>query len=287
MSAERVVSDLPLLRIRDLRVAFAASEVVHGVDLEVRAGEVLALVGESGSGKSVTAQSVLRLLDHAGVRYPSGSIMVNGQEVLSMSPAELCQLRGRQVGMVFQEPQTALNPVLTIAAQIEEALELHTGLGAEARRARALELLHQVGLTEAQRRLDQYPHELSGGMRQRVCLAIALACNPPLLIADEPTTALDVTVQAQILHLLRQLQQSRGLGVLFITHDLALVAGLADRVAVMRHGRVLESGPTVQVFAQPQHAYTQALLGCRPSLAHAVSVAGQRRRLPTVPDDPS
>jgi ABC-type dipeptide/oligopeptide/nickel transport system ATPase component len=272
----------PLLVIDDLHVTFRTrertTEAVKGLSFTVAPGEVLALVGESGSGKSVTAMSVMRLLEEPPATYPRGGITWKGENVLAMDARRLLRLRGGEVGMIFQEPMTALNPTWTCGAQVDEALELHTTLDAAGRRARTIELFKAVGIPEPTRRADQYPHELSGGMRQRVCIAMALACDPPLLIADEPTTALDVTIQAQILDLLRRLQRERGMAVLFITHDLGIVHDLADRVVVMRHGVRLEEGPVKQVFADPQHAYTRALLACRPRLG------APRQRLPTVDD---
>jgi peptide/nickel transport system ATP-binding protein len=195
-----------------------------------------------------------------------------------MNPARLRKLRGGEIGMIFQEPMTALNPTWTCGAQVTEALELHTTLDAASRKARAIELFNQVGIPQPQTRFDQYPHELSGGMRQRICISIALACGPQLLIADEPTTALDVTIQAQILDLIKRLQRERGMAVLFITHDLGVVAELADRVILMRHGQVVEQGPVAEIFANPKHPYTKGLLACRPRLGV------KRDRLPTVDD---
>ena len=260
----------PLLAIEDLRVQFRLRDrvvdAVKGLSFTIAPGEVVALVGESGSGKSVTAMSAMRLLQEPPATYPAGRILWRGEDVLRASTDRLRRLRGGEIGMIFQEPMTALNPTWTCGDQVMEALELHTPLDPAGRRTRALELFHQVGLPEAERRLDQYPHELSGGMRQRVCIAMALACGPELLIADEPTTALDVTIQAQILELLKRLQKERQLAVLFITHDLGVVAEFADRVVLMRHGEKVEEGPVREVFAAPKHAYTKGLLACRPRL---------------------
>jgi ABC-type microcin C transport system duplicated ATPase subunit YejF len=267
-----------LLRFEDLRVAFDANEVVHGLTFAIAPGEVVALVGESGSGKSVSAMSALRLLPEPPARYPGGAIRWGDEDVLRMDARRLRRLRGGEIGIIFQEPMTALNPTMTAGRQVEEALEVHTALDAAARRARIVELFAAVGIPQPESRLSAYPHEMSGGQRQRVCIAMALACEPKLLIADEPTTALDVTIQAQILDLLRRLRAERGLAILFITHDLGLVRDLADRVVVMRHGRAVEQGPVADVFAAPQHAYTRGLLACRPSLARRVA------RLPTVAD---
>lgn len=273
---------MDLLAVDDLQVTFHSrqrtTQAVRGLSFAVGAGEVVALVGESGSGKSVTALSVLRLLDQPPAAL-AGAIRFRGEDVLTMDRRRLLRLRGGEIGMVFQEPMTALNPTWTCGAQVDEALELHSALPAAGRRARTVELFRLVGIPEPARRADQYPHELSGGMRQRVCIAMALACNPPLLIADEPTTALDVTIQAQILDLLRRLQRERGMAVLFITHDLGIVRELADRVVVMRHGQAVESGPVAEVFASPRHPYTRALLACRPRLG-----AARGGRLPTVDD---
>jgi peptide/nickel transport system ATP-binding protein len=272
----------PLLRFDDLHVSFVTSqrttEAVRGVSFEVGEGEVVALVGESGSGKSVSSMSCLRLLQEPPATYPGGRILWQGEDILRMTPARLRTLRGGQIGMIFQEPMTALNPTWTCGEQVEEALELHTDLDRPARRTRVIELFRQVGIPQPETRYEQYPHELSGGMRQRICISIALACEPKLLIADEPTTALDVTIQAQILDLIKRLQRERGMAVLFITHDLGVVAELADRVVLMRHGQVVEQGPVAQIYANPTHPYTKGLLACRPRL-------GVRRdRLPTVDD---
>jgi ABC-type dipeptide/oligopeptide/nickel transport system ATPase component len=272
-----------LLRIAGLTVEFRTRErtvrAVKGLDLAVEAGQVVALVGESGSGKSVTAQAVMRLLPQPPAVL-GGAIRwgVDGENILDMSDGRLRQLRGGEVGMIFQEPMTSLNPTWTCGAQVEEALELHGVADAAQRRVRALQLFREVGIPDPDRRLDQYPHELSGGMRQRVCIAMALACSPKLLIADEPTTALDVTIQAQIIDLLKALRRDRGMAVLFITHDLQLVAEFADRVVLMRHGEKVEEGPVAEVFANPGHAYTRALLACRPRLG------SRGTRLATVED---
>jgi len=253
-------------------------EAVRGLSFGIGAGEVVALVGESGSGKSVSAQAVLRLNQEPPASYPRGEVRWLGENVLTMTPERLRKLRGGEVGMVFQEPMSALNPTWTCGDQVAESLELHTTLGAAERAARVVGLLREVGIPEPERRAAQYPHELSGGMRQRVCIAMALACAPRLLIADEPTTALDVTIQAQILDLLRRLQREKGMAVLFITHDLGLVAEFADRVVLMRQGESVEEGPVADVFANPRHPYTKGLLACRPRMDL------HRDRLPTVED---
>ncbi len=268
----------PLLTFDQLRVAFGATEVVHGLSFAVEPGQVVALVGESGSGKSVSAMSVLRLLQEPPANYPGGRILWRGEDVLRMERKRLHKLRGGEVGMVFQEPMTALNPTMTVGRQVEEALEIHTELDGSARLSRVIELFRAVGIPQAETRVTSYPHEMSGGQRQRVCIAMALACEPQLLIADEPTTALDVTIQAQILDLLKRLQRERGLAVLFITHDLGLVRELADRVVVMRNGEAVEQGVVAEVFDAPQHPYTRGLLTCKPVLGHRVE------RLTTVAD---
>ncbi|KNZ31043.1 MAG: microcin ABC transporter ATP-binding protein [Methylibium sp. NZG] len=251
----------PLLDIAHLTVRFGEATVVDDVSLRVAAGEKFALVGESGSGKSITALSVLGLVDAAQTH---GSIRFNGSELKGASERTLRGVRGAQIGMIFQEPMTALNPLYTVGNQIGEVLELHQAMRPQAARARAIELLARTGVPEPERRVDTYPHQLSGGQRQRAMIAMALACKPRLLIADEPTTALDVTVQAQILSLLAELQAEMGMAILFITHDLNLVRRFADRVGVMERGRLVETGPTATVFDRPQHAYTQRLLATRP-----------------------
>src|SRR6478752_1520631 len=255
----------PLLSIRDLQVDFETDAgrvpAVRGVDLDVEAGQTVALVGESGSGKSVTALSVTRLMSG---RVAGGHIDFRGKDLASLSESEMRRIRGGQIGMIFQEPMTSLNPVFKIGRQIEEVLALHQQLAPTAARAQALELLKRVGIPSPETRLDQYPHELSGGMKQRVMIAIAIACRPALLIADEPTTALDVTIQAQIMVLLRSLQQELGMAVLLITHDLGVVAHFAERVNVMYAGKIVEHGSVRDIFKRPAHPYTRALLGALP-----------------------
>jgi peptide/nickel transport system ATP-binding protein len=276
------MSEAPLLQFDDLHVTFAlrdrSVDAVKGISFSVSAGEVVALVGESGSGKSVSSMSVLRLLQEPPATYPRGRILWKGEDILHMDKARLRRLRGGEAGMIFQEPMTALNPTWSCGDQVDEALALHTALDQKARRARTVELFRLVGIPQPETRADQYPHELSGGMRQRVCISMALACRPQLLIADEPTTALDVTIQAQILELIKRLQREQGLAVLFITHDLGVVAELADRVVLMRHGAIVEQGPVQEIFTNPQHPYTKGLLACRPRLGV------RRERLPTVDD---
>ncbi len=252
-----------LLAVDDLSVAFNGRRVVQGVSFQVQPGETVALVGESGSGKSVTALSALRLLAAAGSN-PSGSIVLDGVDVLHADEPALQHLRGGVAGMVFQEPMTSLNPLHHIGQQVAEAITLHQPLAGEALRARVLDLLHQAGLANAEERLEAYPHQLSGGQRQRVMIAAALANDPKLLIADEPTTALDVTIQAQILALLETLKRERGLALLLITHNLEIVRQHADRVVVMQHGLAVEQGRVAEVFAAPRHAYTRMLLATQP-----------------------
>ncbi|WP_145638339.1 ABC transporter ATP-binding protein [Neorhizobium alkalisoli] len=258
----------PLLSVRNLSVAFHqggnTSLAVDGVSFDIMPGEVVALVGESGSGKSVTANSILKLLPYPAASHPSGEILFSGKDMLKASEAELRQVRGNDITMIFQEPMTSLNPLHSIEKQVGEILELHQGMTGQAARARTLELLVQVGIRDPEKRLQAYPHELSGGQRQRVMIAMALANRPKLLIADEPTTALDVTVQAQILDLLRKLKGEHGMSMLFITHDLGIVRKFADRVCVMTKGKIVETGPVEDVFTRPSHAYTQHLLSSEP-----------------------
>ncbi|MGH6806777.1 MAG: ABC transporter ATP-binding protein [Ensifer adhaerens] len=258
----------PILSVRDLSVAFHqggnTSIAVDSISFDIQRGETVALVGESGSGKSVSANSILKLLPYPSASHPGGEIRFNGKDLLKASDVELRHVRGNDITMIFQEPMTSLNPLHPIERQIGEILELHQGLEGAAARARILELLNQVGIREPEKRLGAYPHELSGGQRQRVMIAMALANRPELLIADEPTTALDVTVQAQILELLKTLKDQHGMSMLFITHDLGIVRKIADRVCVMTKGKIVETGPTAEIFANPQHAYTRHLLASEP-----------------------
>ncbi len=262
------MSTTPLLSVRDLSVAFrqGAREVVavDRVSFEIRKGETVALVGESGSGKSVTALSIMKLLPYPAARHPSGAIQFKDQELIGLSESSMRHVRGNDITIIFQEPMTSLNPLHTIEKQIGEILLLHRGLAGAAARARTLELLTQVGIPDPETRLGSYPHQLSGGQRQRVMIAMALANEPDLLIADEPTTALDVTVQAQILKLLKDIQTRLGMAMLFITHDLGIVRKIADRVCVMNHGKIVEHGPVEHVFVAPEHPYTKALLAAEP-----------------------
>ncbi|MBA3447975.1 MAG: ABC transporter ATP-binding protein [Pseudaminobacter sp.] len=258
----------PLLSVRDLSVAFSqggdTSLAVDRISFDIAKGETVALVGESGSGKSVSALSVLKLLPYPSASHPSGEILFHGDDLLAKGEKELRKVRGNKVTMIFQEPMTSLNPLHTIEQQIVEILTLHQGMGDRQARARTLELLGEVGIREPQKRLDAYPHQLSGGQRQRVMIAMALANEPELLIADEPTTALDVTVQAQILELLAGLKARKGMSMLFITHDLGIVRKIADRVCVMTGGKIVETGPTAEIFADPRHDYTRHLLAAEP-----------------------
>jgi oligopeptide/dipeptide ABC transporter ATP-binding protein len=238
---------------------------VNDVSFEVRAGETLGLVGETGSGKSVTAMSILRLVQPPG-RIAAGSIRFGGRDLLTLSPAEMRAVRGGEIALIFQEPMTALNPVFTVGAQLVETLLVHRQVARRAARARAIELFEAVGIPDAAARMRDYPHQLSGGMRQRILIAMALACRPALIIADEPTTALDVTLQAQILDLLRDMKSAFNLALLLITHDLGVIAEIADRVAVMYAGRIIEQGPVRAVLRAPQHPYTRGLLASLPGL---------------------
>ena len=262
------MSDTPLLSVRDLSVAFTqggqSSTAVDRVSFDIGRGETVALVGESGSGKSVTALSVLKLLPYPSASHPSGTVLFKGEDLLSQGENELRKVRGNKVTMIFQEPMTSLNPLHTIEQQIVEVLSLHQGMRDQQARKRTIELLHEVGIRDPERRLGAYPHQLSGGQRQRVMIAMALANEPELLIADEPTTALDVTVQAQILELLADLKARLGMSMLFITHDLGIVRKIADRVCVMTHGKIVEMGPTEEIFSNPQHEYTRHLLAAEP-----------------------
>ncbi|ESX28605.1 ABC transporter ATP-binding protein [Mesorhizobium sp. LSJC264A00] len=258
----------PLLSVRDLSVAFTQggnqSIAVDHISFDLAKGETVALVGESGSGKSVSALSVLKLLPYPTASHPSGKILFQGADLLAMNEKQLRSVRGNKITMIFQEPMTSLNPLHTIEQQIVEILALHQGMGDRQAKARTLALLNEVGIREPEKRLDAYPHQLSGGQRQRVMIAMALANEPELLIADEPTTALDVTVQAQILELLAGLKSRKGMSMLFITHDLGIVRKIADRVCVMTKGKIVETGPTRDIFANPQHAYTKHLLAAEP-----------------------
>jgi oligopeptide/dipeptide ABC transporter ATP-binding protein len=259
-----------LLEVRDLRTSFLTSggvvRAVDGVSWDIQEGETVALVGESGCGKSVSALSVMRLVAPPAGRIDSGEILFKGRDLLKLSDGEMEHVRGREIAMVFQEPMTSLNPVLTIGRQLTEGLEIHMRMTPAQARARAVELLGMVGIPDPQRRLAQYPHHFSGGMRQRMMIAMALACNPSLILADEPTTALDVTIQAQILELMRDLAQRLGVAMLIITHNLGVVARYADRVNVMYAGRIIEQASAAELYANPRHPYTLGLLRSVPRL---------------------
>jgi microcin C transport system ATP-binding protein len=263
-----MTADAPLLSVQNLSVAFRQggreSLAVDRISFEVRRGETVAIVGESGSGKSVSALSVMKLLPYPAASHPSGRILFKGEDLLAAADAAMRRVRGNAISIIFQEPMTSLNPLHTIGQQVAETLILHRGLSAEAARGRTIALLEKVGIPDPAGRLDAYPHQLSGGQRQRVMIAMALANEPDLLIADEPTTALDVTVQAQILALLKDLQRELGMAILFITHDLGIVRRFADRVCVMRHGKIVEQGPVADIFERPQDPYTVELMAAEP-----------------------
>jgi peptide/nickel transport system ATP-binding protein len=271
----------PLLAIRGLTVQFRVDSgwvtAIDDVSLDIAEGDCLGIVGESGSGKSVTALSILRLHDRATTRMPSGAILYRSEDLLQASGSKLRAIRGREIAMIFQDPMSSLNPVLTIADQISETLRRHQGLSGAAARKRVVALLNLVRIADAARRADDYPHHLSGGMRQRVMIAIAIACRPRLLIADEPTTALDVTIQAQILELLRELRRELNMSVMLISHDLGVIAEFAQRVVVMYAGRVVEAAAVAELFRQPVHPYTMGLIAAVPKLE------SDARRLTTIP----
>jgi len=281
------------LRVRNLQTTLvqknARLNLVRGIDFEITAGETLALVGESGSGKSLTALSIMRLLARNATWDCQGEVLFQNsdrpaQNLLALAENNMRHLRGHQVAMIFQEPMTCLNPVITVGKQIAESVRLHLGLDPSSANARALRALEQVEIPAAQQRFHEYPHQLSGGMRQRVMIAMAMVCEPRLLIADEPTTALDVTIQAQILNLMSRLQKDTGMAMLFITHNLGVVAHHADRVAVMYAGQIVEHGKVSEVFASPQHPYTQGLLACLPGRARQLSKqTGQKVALQDIP----
>ncbi len=272
---------MPLLEIEDLSVSFhtehGVARVVDHVSFTVDAGRIIGLVGESGCGKSVTARAIMRLLPSPPALIEGHRVALEGQDLLALAERAMRDVRGNRIGMIFQEPMTSLNPTFPVGFQIGETLRLHRNLGTSAIRARVLELLRMVGIGAPERRFQQYPHELSGGLRQRVMIAMALACHPKLLIADEPTTALDVTIQAQILELLVRLRNELGMAILLITHDLGVVAEYADEVVVMYAGKLVEWADVRGLFREPRHPYTQGLLGSMPRLA------GTAGRLPTIP----
>jgi peptide/nickel transport system ATP-binding protein/oligopeptide transport system ATP-binding protein len=261
----------PVLDVRGLQTVFRTRggevHAVNNVSFHLMPGELLGVVGESGSGKSVTMMSLLGLLPSPPAEVRSGEVWLGDTDILKLSPDALRGVRGRRIGFVFQDPMTSLNPVFTVGSQLIEPLRLHMGMDRQQARTRAAELLDLVGIPDARRRLRDYPHQFSGGMRQRVMIAIALACNPEVLIADEPTTALDVTIQAQILELVRDLRRKLGMAIVWITHDLGVIAGIADRVMVMYGGQVVEQAPVRELFSNPRHPYTRALLGTIPALS--------------------
>ncbi|MBP0463250.1 ABC transporter ATP-binding protein [Roseomonas sp. PWR1] len=275
---------MALLEVDNLQTHFRSRDginrAVDGVSFHVEARETVAIVGESGCGKSVTAMSILRLIPEPPGKI-AGAIRFEGRDLLKCTDREMRAIRGNEISMIFQEPMTSLNPVLTVGRQIGETLRLHQGLSAQAAENRAVEMLNLVGIPEARRRVREYPHQLSGGMRQRVMIAIALACNPKLLIADEPTTALDVTIQAQILDLMRDLKRTVGAAIVIITHDLGVVAEVAERVIVMYAGRKVEEAEVGRLFRNPRHPYTQGLLGSMPKLG--ASLTGTETRLQEIP----
>ena len=275
---------MPLLQVENLQTHFRTPDginrAVDGVSFHVEAGETVAVVGESGCGKSVTANSILRLIPEPPGKI-AGRILFEGRDLLTLPDRAMRQIRGNEISMIFQEPMTSLNPVLTIGRQLGETLRLHQGLDRQAAEARGIEMLRLVGIPEPARRIRNYPHQLSGGMRQRVMIAMALACSPKLLIADEPTTALDVTIQEQILDLMRDLKTRVGAAIILITHDLGVVAEVASRVIVMYAGRKVEEAPVAELFRAPKHPYTQGLIGAVPKLGS--SLTGTRTRLAEIP----
>jgi peptide/nickel transport system ATP-binding protein len=275
---------MALLEVENLQTHFATADgvnrAVDGLSFSVEAGETVAIVGESGCGKSVTSMSILRLIPEPPGKI-AGSVRFNGRDLLKLSEREMRTIRGNEISMIFQEPMTSLNPVLSVGQQIGETLRLHQGLSKKDAEARAVDMLRLVGIPAPDKRVKEYPHQLSGGMRQRVMIAIALACNPKLLIADEPTTALDVTIQAQILDLMRDLKHRVGAAIVLITHDLGVVAEVAERVIVMYAGRKVEEAPVVELFGNPKHPYTKGLLGAVPKLGS--SLTGESTRLAEIP----
>ena len=276
----------PLLSVRDLKTHFRTDDgvvkAVDGVSFDLARGETLGIVGESGSGKSVTCLSVLRLLPSPPAFFPSGEISFEGRSIFDLSPTEMENLRGDNIAMIFQDPMTSLNPYLTVERQLTEVLQVHRSMDRRTARGHCIEMLEKVGIPQPNKRIDQYPHEYSGGMRQRVMIAMALLCKPRLLIADEPTTALDVTIQAQILELIDELKDELNMSVILITHDLGVVAGTTDRIAVMYAGRIVEQGRTEEVFEQPKHPYTRGLLASVPRMDKQESMLSA---IPGLPPD--
>ena len=281
---------MPLLEVEDLRVEFPTRRgvlvAVDGISLAIEEGEVLGVVGESGAGKSLTGMSIIGLLEPPG-RIAEGRVRLDGRRIDNLAPEAMRRIRGKQIGAVFQDPLTSLNPLYTIGRQLVETISTHLDLGERGARARALELLSEVGIPAPERRIDSYPHEFSGGMRQRVVIALALAANPRLLIADEPTTALDVSIQAQIIALLKRLCREHGTAVMLVTHDMGVIAETADRVAVMYAGRIAEIGPVRDVIQAPRHPYTEGLMGSIPTMAERrdrlVQIEGAMPRLTEIP----
>ena len=271
-----------LLEVRDLRTYIytrrGVVKAVDGASFAVQRGETLGIVGESGSGKSMTCLSIMRLVPEPGGRIVGGEILFNGENLLHKRAEEMRQLRGAQIAMILQDPMASLNPAFTVGVQIAEPLRLHRGLRGRSLRGRVVELLQQVRISAPEQRVAAFPHQMSGGMRQRVAGAIAISCQPSLLLADEPTTSLDVTIQAQYLRLLKDLQRQTNVALIFVTHDLGIVAKMCDRVAVMYAGRIVESGTTLEIFTRPRHPYTIALLNCLPTLKHGRRTPGQHRR---------
>lgn len=285
------MSDTPLLQVKNLTTSFVTDSgevhAVNGVSFNLDRGRVLGIVGESGSGKSVTAYSIMRILSDNG-RVESGQVLFEGKDILQTSENEMRQFRGERISIIFQDPMTSLNPVFTVGSQLSEAIRLHTDRTRAQAKARALELLRLVGVNEPDKRLRQYPHQLSGGMRQRVMIAMALACEPDILIADEPTTALDVTIQAQILELMRSLQKQLGMAIIMITHDLGVIAEMCDEIIVMYAGRICERGTAEEIFYNPRHAYTKGLLRSIPRMTDVheklVPIAGSPVDLLNLPE---
>ena len=277
-----------LLSVRDLKTWFELDEgtvkAVDGVSFDLERGKTLGIVGESGSGKSVTNLSILRLIPSPPGRIVSGQILLNGEDIVSMSPEAIRKIRGKRIAMIFQDPMSSLNPFMRISRQLMEITQLHLGFDKQKAYEHAIKMLETVGIPDARARVDGYPHELSGGMRQRVMIAMALSCNPELLIADEPTTALDVTIQAQILDLIRKLKQETGTSVILITHDLGVVAGMTDEIIVMYAGKVFERAPTMELFEQPGNPYTKGLLR---SVPDPRSEQGHLYQIPGLPPDPA
>ncbi len=281
----------PLLVVEDLKTHFftrrGVTKAVDGVSFTLHAGETLALVGESGCGKSVTCLSLVRLVPEPAGRIVGGRVLLEGDDLLTKSPGEMRRVRGKKIAMVLQDPMTSLNPALTIGTQVSEVVRLHQGLRGGALRERVLSALRRLRISAAERRLGQYPHQFSGGMRQRVSSAIGLSCEPRLLIADEPTTSLDVTIQAQYLELLKEVQAAAGVAIILVTHDFGIVAAIADRVAVMYAGRIVEMGTTLEVFSNPSHPYTRSLLRCLPDVGlgrqKLVEIGGQPPDLSRLP----